>query len=143
MTVLAKDLLKFGKGQEKSGDEIGIRAGVSRSYYACYHALIDIVEGFPAYNPLDDHLTHREIVNRLTSWSVPESSPFFALRTIAFKIGKELQTAQANRVTADYKLGHTVSLNHLAEHNSRCERVIQSAALLNNGIGKIKATMPT
>ena len=141
MTVEAKDLLQFAKNCAGTQDEVTRRAAISRAYYACYHVLLAIVAQYPAVRPLDGHVTHREIANRLDSWNVGANSPLKDLARQAQRAAADYRVLVAARVEADYKLDLPIFPGALIEHMKRSERLIFQGLQLAHQIKK--RTEPT
>ena len=125
MGINAHDLLDFAvEITVPAASEATLRASVSRSYYAAFHALAPFAARLPrsaACPEAVDRVNHRELIERITEWKTESIHPKLQMMTATKgQLRRHVDAACQSRVTADYRLSHEIAL---VEAQSQIERV--------------------
>lgn len=106
MSVKSTDLFQWAQSTPRSS-EAGVRASISRAYYAAYHRCLDWETGLPAKgNPAGPNGqvvgNHQRLINRLRNPDATQCSP--AQQVLSKQLGMMLDNLKAQRFRADYQL---------------------------------------
>ena len=113
---------------EDGSTEAKLRASVSRSYYAAFHALMPLAELLPPSSdarPNAKKITHHELESRLLEWLGSEESAVPAHRELRRQIAGTLQAARAARVKADYRLDLDLTAGDAQSQYHRARKLIR------------------
>lgn len=125
MSVVPQDFLGCGSVLCNAHTEIEHRAGISRSYYAAYHAVKAWCDPLvPGSNVGPTGGTHQQFVNRLKN-PAPENSD--ADRTKSKILGAQLDVVRLLRLKADYSCGETVLKAEALSALSIASQLVQRA----------------
>ncbi|HBG88889.1 MAG TPA: hypothetical protein DDX20_01545 [Stenotrophomonas sp.] len=139
MSITEDDLLGYAKSlAEQGADECQLRASMSRSYYAAFHALLPLVELLPpSAKARGREVTHVEVTERLVEWKVDDVCvELSSFRDIKARAQRAMDTARSKRVIADYRLGNDVNHSDAMGQIHRVEQVIRAAKTL---VGVVEA----
>lgn len=126
MSITQKDLLRYAKSIDSSADELEIRSGISRAYYAMFHQGRESVTYCPDIDPSSGEGSHSYLIRRFQS--VPRKR--FHGSTQARIIGDLLGKAKFLRTKADYELKHTCSERDLSIQIMHAEQLYEAAQAL-------------
>jgi hypothetical protein len=106
MSVKDTDLIQWALATSRR-DEAGVRASISRAYYAAYHRCLAWEARLPVKgNPSGPNGAvvgkHQELINRLRQPDAAQCSP--AQQVLSKQLGMMLQQLKAQRFRADYEL---------------------------------------
>lgn len=131
MSIDDKDLLDFAESLVKAGaSEIELRAAISRSYYAAFHALAPFADELPKSKvcpPNLNRLSHTELKERLREWRVEDvSANLVGLTATKGRLWRSVDAACNDRVIADYRLGNNVSLAQAQSQIYRVKEILRN-----------------
>lgn len=128
MPVACADFLAFADSVDSQGNEISLRASVSRAYYGTYHACKDWHAKLPApgYDTGVNGGLHQTLINQLTH---PESSCSAALSLRSRSIGYVLQELKLARTISDYHLDQTVTKEVMENVRERAKVLVEQTQL--------------
>lgn len=106
MSVRVTDLISWALATSRNS-ETGVRASISRAYYAAYHRCLEWEGNLPALgNPASSSGRpagkHQELINRLRQPHTSQCSP--AQQILSIQLGDMLHQLRAQRYRADYVL---------------------------------------
>ncbi|MFC0677478.1 hypothetical protein ACFFGH_06395 [Lysobacter korlensis] len=141
MPITCKDLNAFSSRiTANTPDETDIRAAISRSYYAAFHAVLPFVERLPdsaKCRPNATHVTHVEMTERLKEWrTAGVHSRLAKMTATGEQLASAIQTARTAREKADYRLGAQVLPGEAATQIGRAKKVMLMMAQLENEINR-------
>ena len=130
MSIKARDLVEFAADLIKPGSsEAALRAGVSRAYYAGYHALTSFAYRLPRSARCkedDQRLGHTELVERLREWKTSDVHPDLpGMIATKGQLWRAVDAARKARVIADYRLSNEFSFAEAQSHINRVRMILR------------------
>jgi uncharacterized protein (UPF0332 family) len=113
MAVTPSELLKSAKSiQSAASNEADYRSGISRYYYAGYHAAKDFHDQLPKPGASKANVgDHENLIHMLNNPAISNETPEFVLSK---EISQYLKKALFNRRLADYQLNQAVSEKNIS-----------------------------
>lgn len=132
MPIVGSDLIDLA-GQLVLGEpaEVAVRASISRSYYAAFHAMLPVAETLPKSEKMPKsayEVSHHELSERLREWkAADQAQQGRSAAAIAFR---SMERARKLRIKADYKLDDRLDAREAHEQIVRAQQLVRHAATL-------------
>jgi len=132
------DLLAYAESKV-GADQVGIRAGIGRAYYAAFHAVQDAVWPMASNGDIGENgcIHHGRVVIFLRNWSTlhPDQRMRMAHGAEATKLAHRLRLLKDDRERADYVLGDPATTTRLTDSISRARLLVRFGEKLAGASG--------
>ena len=125
MTITPQDIEAWAETKCPTDCETGLRASLSRHYYAAFHDSLKFSESLPAPGILPPKKlgTHSDFCHQL-KYPAPETKG--DLRSRSTLRGQKLAILHKWRCNADYELDKTVELSHIEQAKAMAKEIMNT-----------------
>ena len=131
MPIEIGKLQEFAEKLANDGEEVALRASVSRSYYVTFHSLLPFVKTLPKsakHREASSDVTHFEMQCRLEEWITDVNLTSAVSKAKRDQICRALNISRALRVRADYHLNAAVTKTDAMQQIDRTRRLLEAVS---------------
>ena len=125
MSVAPRELLaSAAKIRSTHSDEAGLRAAISRAYYAAHHAAFAFHVALPSVGKIGSATgRHEQLISQLSNPTFSEKNP---RNIVSRRLGAILRDTLRARVIADYSIGGLVTPSDADAALLKCEEIVNT-----------------